>query len=77
MIKEILLLDTIDKVREFVDIANNMDCQINLKAKDIIVDAKSIMSVFGIDLTKPIEMEADCKCGFELLKQIDEFIYKK
>lgn len=77
MINEVLLLDTIDKVREFVDIANKIDCQINLKSKDIIVDAKSIMSVFGIDLTKPIEMEADCKCGFELLKHIDKFIYKK
>lgn len=77
MISEILLLDTIDKVREFVDIANTKECQITLKSGGCVVDGKSIMSVFGLDLTKPIEMEADCKCGFDFSKQIDKFICKK
>ncbi len=77
MINKILLLDTIDSVREFVDIANTKECQVTLKSGGCVVDGKSIMSVFALDLTKPIEMEADCKCGFELLKQIDKFIYKK
>ena len=77
MISEVLLLDTIDSVREFVDIANTKDFSILLKAKDITVDGKSIISVFSLDLTKPILMEADCKVGFDFLKQIDKFIYKK
>ncbi len=77
MISASLLLDTIDLVREFVDIANTKDFSISLKSGDIIVDAKSIMSVFGLDLTKPVIMEADTKTGFTFLKQIDKFIYKK
>lgn len=77
MISKILLLDTMDSVREFVDIANTKECDITLKAGDIIVDGKSIMSIFSLDLTKPVEMVADCKNGFELLKQIDKFVYKK
>lgn len=77
MISKIILLDTIDSVREFVDIANTKDYSIILKSGDVIVDGKSIMSVFGLDLTKPITMEADCKAGFDLLKQIDKFIIKK
>lgn len=77
MITAILLLDTIDLVREFVDIANTKEFSISLKSKDVVVDGKSIMSVFGLDLTKPVIMEADTKTDFAFLKQIDKFIYKK
>ncbi len=77
MISKILLLDTIDSVREFVDIANTKDFEIVLKSGDTIVNGKSIMSVFGLDLTKPVTMDADCNNCFDLLKQIDKFIYKK
>ena len=77
MLTEILLLDTIDKVREFVDIANLKEFKILLKSADKVVDAKSIMSVFSLDLTKPVEMVADCKTSFELTKYIQKFLYKK
>ena len=77
MISKTLLLDTIDSVREFVDIANTKDYSILLRKDNAVVNGKSIMSVFGLDLTKPVIMEADTKTGFDLLKQIDKFIYKK
>ncbi len=77
MLVKTLLLDTIDNVREFVDLANTKDYKILLKSDDKIVDAKSIMSVFSLDLTKPVEMEADCKTVFEFAKQVNKFIYKK
>ena len=76
MLNKTLLLDTIDKVREFVDIANTKDYKITLKSGNTIVDGKSIISVFSFDLTKPIEMEADCKTVFELSRQIDKFVVK-
>ncbi len=77
MLNKILLLDTIDCVREFVDIANTKDYKIFLKSGDKVVDGKSIMSVFSLDLTKPVEMTADCKTVFELSRQIEKFVYKK
>lgn len=77
MISATLLLDTIDLVREFVDIANEKDFSITLKSGDVLVDAKSIMSVFGLDLTKPVFMEAETASGYTFLKHIDKFIYKK
>ncbi len=76
MLNKILLLDTIDKVREFVDIANSKDYKITLKSGRIVVDAKSIMSVFSLDLTKPVEMAAECKSVFELSRQIGKFVLK-
>ena len=77
MISKTLLLDTINSVREFVDIANTKDCSITLRSGDILVDGKSIISIFSLDLTKPVEMEADCTADFDLVKQIEKFIYKK
>ncbi len=76
MLCKTLLLDTIDKVREFVDIANTKDFKIILKSGDTVVDGKSIISVFSFDLTKPIVMEADCKTVFEFSRQIDKFLLK-
>lgn len=77
MLTKILLLDTIDFVREFVDIASSKDYEITLKSGDIVVDAKSIISVFSLDLTKPVEMTAHCKTAFELSRQVEKFCYKK
>lgn len=77
MLNKILLLDTIGSVREFVDIANTKDYDIVLKSGGKVADAKSIMSVFGLDLTKPVEMVAECKTVFELSRQIEKFVYKK
>ena len=77
MVSKILLLDTIDSVREFVDIANTKEYDIRLKSGNIIANGKSIMSIFGLDLTRPVIMEADTKTGFDLVKQVDKFIYKK
>jgi phosphotransferase system HPr-like phosphotransfer protein len=77
MLTKTLLLDNIDSVREFVDIANTKEYDIFLRSGDVCVNAKSIMSVFMLDLTKPVEMEADCKTAFELSRQIEKFVYKK
>ena len=39
-----------------------------------IVNAKSIMGVFSLDLTKPITMKAHCEQNGELLREIRPFI---
>ncbi|MBR6565050.1 MAG: HPr family phosphocarrier protein [Clostridia bacterium] len=77
MVTQTLLLNTMDAVREFVEIANSKEYEITLKSGDVCVNAKDIISVFGLDLTKPIEMTADCKNIFELGRQIEKFVLKK
>lgn len=77
MLKTTLLLNTIDNVRDFVEIANSKEYEITLKSGDIIVNAKSIISVFSLDLTKPVEMVANCTAAFDLFRQIEKYVYKK
>ena len=41
-------------VKNFVNIVTRYDCPINLVSGRYVVDAKSIMGIFSLDLTKPI-----------------------
>lgn len=66
-------LQSINDVKEFVRIANNYDCNINLISGSISIDSKSIMSIFSLDLSNPIEVEIlddDCE---DLINQLSVF----
>ena len=47
-------LDSIDRVKNFVSITTKFDAEIDLVSGRYIIDAKSIMGIFSIDLSKPI-----------------------
>lgn len=50
----VIRLSTIDDVKEFVKIVSNFDDEVILKSGRYVVDAKSILGIFSIDLSKPI-----------------------
>lgn len=49
-------LSTIADVRDFVNIVNRTDADIDLVSGRYVVDAKSIMGIFSLDLMQPIEL---------------------
>lgn len=56
--KELFIkLETINDVKDFVNTAVSCPCEIYLFSGRYIVDGKSIMGVFSLDLTSPIRME--------------------
>ena len=54
MVTKNIKLSTIDDVRTFVNTVSKYDADIDLKSGRYVVDAKSIMGIFSLDLTKPI-----------------------
>ena len=69
-------LSTIEEVREFVNTVCSFDGDIDLKSGRYVIDAKSIMGIFSLDLLSPIEMmihKDDCA---DLLAKLDKFIVK-
>lgn len=55
--KEIMvLIDSIDKVKEFAKKANKVDSDLLLKSGLYTVDGKSIMGIFSLDITKPLKL---------------------
>lgn len=49
-----VLLNSIDKVKNFVSITTKFDAEMDLISGRYTVDAKSIMGIFSMDLSKPL-----------------------
>lgn len=49
-------LNSIDKVKAFVNEISKFDCDFDLVSGRYVIDAKSIMGIFSLDLNSPIEL---------------------
>ena len=49
-------LNSIDKVKSFVNEISNFDNDFDLVSGRYVIDAKSIMGIFSLDLSKPINL---------------------
>ncbi|HCL03443.1 MAG TPA: PTS sugar transporter [Lachnoclostridium phytofermentans] len=49
-------LNSIDKVKSFVNDVTKFDSDFDLVSGRYVIDAKSIMGIFSLDLSKPIEL---------------------
>jgi phosphotransferase system HPr-like phosphotransfer protein len=52
-----ITLKSIDNVKDFVNTVNKYDFDVDLTSGRYVVDAKSIMGIFSLDLSKPIRVE--------------------
>ena len=49
-------LNSIDKVKAFVNEISKFDCDFDLVSGRYVIDAKSIMGIFSLDLSKTIDL---------------------
>ena len=56
MLKAIIKLTSIDDVKDFVRKANELSYDVDLSLGKYTVDAKSIMGIFSLDLSREIEL---------------------
>lgn len=66
-----IMLGTINDVKEFVNTVSQYDFDIDLSSGKYVVNAKSIMGIFSLDLTKKIKLTAhtDDDGFFEKIKK--------
>ncbi len=57
MNKEKIRLLTPEMITDFIDICQKYDCDINLYDGSTVIDAKSVIGVFGIEQGKIIEVQ--------------------
>ena len=50
-------LQMASQVKKFVSIVQNYSFEIDLRSDRYVVDAKSILGIFSLDLSKPIDVE--------------------
>ena len=72
--KEIQIkLFTIQEVREFVSQVVLVDFEVDLVQGRYIIDAKSIMGIFSLDLLAPIVVRAHTTAGDAFFESIAKF----
>ena len=69
-------LNSIDKVKAFVDEISKFDCDFDLVSGRYVIDAKSIMGIFSLDLSKPINLNVHAEGSNldEVLKVLAPYI---
>ena len=67
-------LDSINAVKDFVSIGMLYDFDIDLVSGRYAVDAKSIMGIFSLDLSNPIQLVAHTDEPGDFFEKIKEFI---
>ncbi len=68
-------LNSIDKVKIFVNLIAKYDSDFDLVSGRYVIDAKSIMGIFSLDLSKPIELTIhDDVAATEVIENLKNFI---
>ena len=70
-------LSLVENVNNFVNIVMRYPFEMDLRAGRHVVDAKSILGIFSLDLSKPITLEIySDDCG-DLLEEVSPFLVKE
>ncbi|MBR6626576.1 MAG: HPr family phosphocarrier protein [Lachnospiraceae bacterium] len=60
-------LNSIDKVKAFVNEITKFDYDFDLVSGRYVIDAKSIMGIFSLDLSKPIDLNIHAEDGMDAI----------
>ncbi len=66
-------LEMAQKVKDFVAVTQNYECEILLKSGKYVVDAKSILGIFSLDLSQPLTVEIYCDDCNDLIEKLKKF----
>ena len=69
-----ILLSSINDVKNFVNVVSRFDYDIDLASGRYVVDAKSIMGIFSLDLSKPIAVEVHNDNCADLMEALKPYI---
>ncbi len=56
-------LNTINDVKDFVEICSKCNCEVDIKQGRHIVDGKSILGIFSLNLLEPVKVVIDSDYG--------------
>lgn len=75
MVEERIMFNSIDDVKNFAAIANTKPYDVDITSGKYLINAKSIMGIFSLDLTRPLSVVAYCDDNEQFLSEIEGFIY--
>ena len=69
-------LNFAEEVKTFVNTVNRYPYEVDLRAGRHVVDAKSILGIFSLDLSKPITLDIYSDSCDDLIADIQQFTVK-
>lgn len=75
MIENKIFLQTLEDVKNFVKFAMGKDYSLDLKSGKYVVNAKSIMGIFSLDLTAPLTLVCNTKSDPDLAEELAPYLY--
>ena len=71
-----ITLSSIDKVKSFVNTITRFDNDFDLVSGRYVIDAKSIMGIFSLDLSRPIDLSihAEDESLEEIMKALSPYL---
>lgn len=69
-----LMLSSINDVKDFVNVVSKYEFDVDLTSGRYVVDAKSIMGIFSLDLSKPIKVEVHEDNCDKFISDLQKFI---
>ncbi|MCL2055113.1 MAG: HPr family phosphocarrier protein [Oscillospiraceae bacterium] len=72
--KTTISLSTIEDVKNFVSAVTMCEYDVDLISGRYAIDAKSIMGIFSLDLSKPIALEAHTDDASKFFAEIKQYI---
>ena len=66
-----------DHVKNFVSLVNRYPFDMDLRSGRYVVDAKSILGIFSIDLSRPIRLDIYSDDCDDLLKELEGYLIKE
>ncbi len=73
----VLNLKTLEKVKKFTNVVNKFNSDVDIIRDRYVIDAKSIIGIFTIDLTKPVKVRIVSDDKAEITRfneQMEEFM---
>ena len=71
-------LNSIDKVKSFVNDITKFDYDFDLVSRRYVIDAKSIMGIFSLDLSKPIDLNIHVEDNVdEIISSLSPYIIEE
>lgn len=75
----IIQLNNVHDIEEFSDILNNIKYEMDIVQGRYIIDAKSLMGLFSLDISMPLKLQIYCKNEEEysrIIEKISKYIKK-
>ena len=69
-------INTIEDVKNFVTTVTKCNYDVDIVSGRYAIDAKSIMGIFSLDLSNPLELRVHSDECDELMAELDKYIIK-